>query len=147
MTARGGGGRVARPRAYADTNLFVALFAGTGHRLHERALALFRRVSDGELRLIVTPIVVAELVYVAESVLEWTRRTTGKRLGELLEADGVEVREAASVARAVGLYGSTRSLDFADAYLAAVALEVGPPRVASLDADLDRVEGVVRISG
>ena len=110
-------------------------------------LGLFRRVTEGELRLIVTPIVVAELVYVAESVLEWTRATTGKRLGELLEADGLEVREAASVARAVRLYGSTRSLDFADAYLAAAALEVGPSRVASLDADLDRVEGVIRISG
>jgi predicted nucleic acid-binding protein len=37
-------------------------------------------------------------------------------------------------------------LCLADAYLAAAALEVGPAVVASLDADLDTVEGIVRIA-
>jgi predicted nucleic acid-binding protein len=138
---------VARPdRAYADANLFLALFAGPGHPLHDDALSLFRRVAEDALRLIVTPIVVAELVYVAGSVLEWTRRTTGERLAELLAADGLEVREEATLARALALYGTTGRLDFADAYLAAAALEVGPAKVASFDTDLARVAGVTRIA-
>ena len=44
------------------------------------------------------------------------------------------------------LYGAGSRLDFADAYLAAAALEVGPAAVASFDTDLDTVEGVHRIS-
>jgi predicted nucleic acid-binding protein len=145
MTVGGAPGRPHADRAYADTNLFITLFAGDTHPLHEPALRIFQRVADGSLRLIVTPIVLAELVYVAARVFRWSRSVTGRRLTELLGAVGLDVREAPTLARALALYGSTRSLDFADAYLAGTALEVGPPRIASLDGDLDRIPGVTRI--
>lgn len=133
-------------RAYGDTNLFIALFAGAEHPLHDASLTLFRRVADGGLRLIVTPIIMAELVYVAESALAWSRATTARQFTELIGADGLEVVEAPVLGRALELYAAHRRLDFADAYLAASALESGPPRVASLDTDFDRISGVQRIA-
>ncbi len=132
--------------AYADTNLFVGLLAGPDHALHDSALGVFRRVADGALRLIVTPIVVAELVYVTRSLFTWTRRSTAERLGSLLEANGLAVTEATVIARALQLYREQSRLDFADAYLAAIALELGPAAVTSFDADLDAVKGLRRIS-
>ncbi len=48
--------------------------------------------------------------------------------------------------RALRLFGDVPRVDFADAYLAAVAIEVGPPAIVSFDADLDAVDGVGRIS-
>ncbi len=132
--------------AYADTNVFIALLVGPSHPLHEPALSIFRRVADAELALLVTPVVIAELVFVGRSLLRWTRGVAADRLGELLAADGLVVAEAATVRRALRLYGERSKLDFSDAYLAAAALEVGPPTVASLDAGLDIVEGVRRIS-
>lgn len=132
--------------AWADTNLFVALFADQTHPLHDRALGIFQRVANGALRLIVTPVVVAELVYVAESLFDWRRSTTARRLGELLLAEGLEIREAEALGRAFDLYAAHSRLDFADAYLAGSALTVGPPSVASLDRDFDRVTGVRRVS-
>jgi predicted nucleic acid-binding protein len=94
----------------------------------------------------VTPIVVAELVYVARSLFGWSRQVIAQRLGTLLEAEGLVLLEGPVVARALRLVGEPSRLDFAHAYLAALALEVGPPTVASFDADLDTVEGVRRIS-
>lgn len=145
----GGRGRPARRHpdlAYGDTNLFVALLVGADHPLHDRALSVFRRVADGELALIVTPVVLAELVYVARSVLTWTRRVVAERIGSLLEADGLVLTERPTLLRALDLYGASAKLDFADAYLSAAALEAGPPVVASFDSDFDAVEGVRRIS-
>ena len=142
-------GRPKRPqpgRAYGDTNLFVALLAGAGHPLHERALSVFRRVADGELNLIVTPVIAAELLYVASPILGWTRSTAAERIGSLLQADGIVVAERPTILRALELYGSNARLDFADAYLAAAALEVGPLAVASFDSDFDSVEGIRRTS-
>lgn len=137
----------ARPDlAWADTNLFVALFAEDAHPLHARALDLFRRVADGSLRLIVTPVVVAELVYVVEAVFRWRRATVARRLGELVQAEGLDVREGAVIARALELYGGSRRLDFVDAYLAAQALSGEPKRVASLDRDFDGIAGIRRLS-
>jgi predicted nucleic acid-binding protein len=132
--------------AYADTNVFIALFVGPSHPLHEPALSIFRRVADRELVLLVTPVVVAELVYVGRSLLRWTRGVAADRLGELLSADGLMLTEADTIRRALLLYRERSRLDFADAYLAAAALEVGPAVVASLDAGLDTVEGVRCIS-
>lgn len=124
----------------------MALLAGPDHALHDSALGVFRRVADGALGLIVTPIVVAELVYVMRSLFAWTRRSTAERLGSLLEADGLAVTERTVIARALQLYRESSGLDFADAYLAAVALELGPAAVASFDADFDAVKGLRRIS-
>jgi len=147
VSAPGRRGPLGRPDlAYADTNLFIALLVGPGHPLHDQALGVFRRVADGQLGLIVTPIVVAELVYVARSLLGWTRKVTGQRLGPLLEADGLVLTEGPVVHHALALYSTRARLDFADAYLAACALELGPQAVASFDADLDTVEGIRRIS-
>ena len=142
-------GRPARRRpdlAYGDTNVFVALLVGPDHRLHERALSVFRRVADGELALIVTPVVAAELVYVAGSVLGWTRSVIAQRMASLLMADGLVLTERDPMLRSIGLCEENSRLDFADAYLAAVALETGPAVVVSFDSDLDRIEGVRRIS-
>jgi predicted nucleic acid-binding protein len=137
----------ARPDlAWADTNLFVALFADRTHPLHARALEVFRRVADGSLRLIVSPVVIAELVYVSEAVFRWRRSTVAHRLGGLVTADGLEVREAGVVSRALEMYGASRRLDYVDAYLGALALTEGPSRVASLDRDFDHIQGVRRLS-
>ena len=104
-------------------------------------------MADGELGLIVTPIVVAELAYVARSLLGWTRQVAAQRLGPPARGGWARRhRRVRGLARALRLYGERSRLDFADAYLAALALEVGPPAVASFDADLDVVEGVHRIS-
>lgn len=124
----------------------MALLAGPDHALHSSALGVFRRVADGTLRPIVTPIVVAELVYVMRSLFAWTRRSTAERLGSLLEADGLAVTERTVIARALQLYREHARLDFADACLAAIALEVGPAAVTSFDADFDVVKGIRRIS-
>ncbi|MGH2357192.1 MAG: PIN domain-containing protein [Candidatus Limnocylindria bacterium] len=132
--------------AWADTNLFVSLFAEAAHPLHNQALRLFRRVADGSLRLIVTPVVIAELVHVTESLFDWQRSQSARRLGDLVAADGLDVREAAVLSQALDRYGARRRLDFVDAYLAASALTAGPPTVASLDRDFDRIDGVRRVS-
>ena len=124
----------------------MALLIGPAHALHDSALSIFRRVAEGKLGLIVIPAVVAEVVYVTESIFGWNRAATTDRVGSLLEADGLMVTERTTVFRALGFYGQRSRLDFADAYLAAVALEVGPAAVASFDRDFDAVAGIRRVS-
>ena len=127
--------------------MFVALLVGPHHPLHEPALGLFRRVVDGALGLVVTPIVVAELVYVSRSLLRWPRGKTAERVGSLLQADGLILMERAAILSALDLYGRRARLDFADAYLAATAVRTGPPVVASFDGNFDRMAGLRRITG
>lgn len=128
--------------AYGDTNIFVALFATPDHPLHERALRLFRRVVDGELTIILTSVVTAELCFVATRVLGWSRRHTADRLGGLLEADGLTVPEGETLRVALRHFGESSRLAFPDAYLAACALDAGPAAIATFDRALGAVPGV-----
>ena len=131
---------------YADTNLFIALLAGPSHTSHDQSLGLFRSVAEGHLTLVVTPVIVAELVYVTKGALNWSRTETAARLTMLLDADGLIVREGPVIRAALELYGQFPRLEFADAYIAAAALAVGAGVVVSFDADLDGIEGLTRVA-
>jgi predicted nucleic acid-binding protein len=126
--------------------VFVSLFAGPAHPTHEAALGLFRRVAEGMLALVLTPAIVAELVYVCTQLLGWSRATLAQWLTALLEADGLVLAEGATLATALDLYSNRPRLDFADAYLAACAIVVGPGAVASFDRDIDGIKGIRRIT-
>jgi predicted nucleic acid-binding protein len=75
-----------------------------------------------------------------------SHRAIAEQIVPLLEAEAIVLLERATLVRALELYGSHSRLDFADAYLAAAALEAGPAAVASFDTDLDAIEGVRRIA-
>lgn len=128
--------------AYGDTNIFVALFATPEHTLHDRALRLFRRVADGDLHIILTSVITAELCFVATRVLGWTRAQAAERLTRLLDAEGLIVPEGDTLRAALSEFGRSRRLAFADAYLAAIALGTGPAAIATFDRALASVPGL-----
>lgn len=132
-------------RAHADTNVVIALLAGPAHPLHDEALSLFRRVADGTLELVVSPVIVAEVFYIIRRVLKFGRVDASERLRSFLAADGMKVREERVVERALEIVAA-RSIDFPDAYLAALAQESEPRAIASFDRDLGGIEGVRRIA-
>jgi len=128
--------------AYGDTNIFVALFATPDHALHERALRIFRRVAEGELKIILTSVITAELCFVATRVLGWSRGHAAERLKGLLDADGLIVPEGETLRAALTEFGRSKRLAFADAYLAANALGTGPAAIATFDRALASTLGV-----
>jgi hypothetical protein len=112
--------------------------------LHAQALGIFRRVADGQLGLIVTPIVVAELVSVARSLLGWTRQVTAQRLGSKLTGSSspkvpLSPVPSSSSENARGWTSRTRTWRPSRSRSARRT-------VASYDADIDVPEGVRRIS-
>jgi predicted nucleic acid-binding protein len=90
-------------------------------------------------------VVVAELIFVTRRVIGWSRTEAAERIGAFLSADGIRVREKTIVERALSLLAARR-IDFADAYLAALAQASAPSAIASFDRDLDDIPGVRRIA-
>ena len=135
-----------RPReAYLDTNVLLAFLAGASHPLFPQACSVFEAVRAGRLRLVMDVIVVAELAWLAKSVLGVTAAQLAEQLLDLLQAPGFRVPQARSVHQALEMLVAHPHLDVADAWLAAQALVEGPPAIVSFDRDLDAVEGLERI--
>lgn len=132
-------------RAWLDANAVISLVAGRANSNHDRAVNVFRRVADGDLEVILTVPVVFEIAWFLERRLAWSRARCADQLRSILGARGVVVLDQVLLP-AVDLFAANRRLDFVDAYLGACALILGPATVVSFDRDLDRIDGVARIS-
>jgi predicted nucleic acid-binding protein len=122
-----------------DTNILVRHLTGEPQDQALRATAFLRDAVQLEL----SALIVAELVYVLESVYEQTRAQVAVLVRGVLAHPPVHASEESLVLRAIELY-ETRRVHFAEAYLAAAA-EQGDGLIASFDRDLDRIESVTRI--
>ena len=134
------GGASAPLRAFVDSNILVRHMTGDPPDQAAR-VAVFLR--DAE-RLLLVDLVVAEVVYVLESVYDVERERVAELVRAVLGFPAVVVQDAPLLLRALEIYEVHR-IHFAEAYLAAAAETSGIGAVASFDRSLDRVSTVQRV--
>lgn len=122
-----------------DTNVIVRHLTGDPPVLARRATAF---LGSGR-HLLLTDVVVAELVYVLQSVYRVPRAAVAEQVRAVVGFPRVELDDEALVLRALDVYDLAR-VDFAEAYLVARAEQSGAA-VASFDRSLDRIDTVTRI--
>ena len=90
------------------------------------------------MTLRITPLVIAEVVWVLSSFYKCSRSQIAETLIAFLDADGLAVQELEiSLAALAGM--ASANVDFVDAYLAEVARRYGGT-VASFDRDFRRLD-------
>jgi predicted nucleic acid-binding protein len=134
---------VAIQRQLIDTNVLARFFTGEPRELADKARRLVERADNGEVVLVVLPLIVAELIYTLESFYEMERKEVAAKLLSFLQSRGIEAVEAVRISNALKRCRE-RNAHFADAYLAASAIEMEMP-IASFDRDFDKFKDVQRI--
>lgn len=122
-----------------DTNILVRHLTGSPPGQAKRAT---RSLRDAE-RLDLPDLIVAELVYVLESVYQQPRTSVAALVRAVVAFPPVRVADEPLLLRAVELY-ETQRVHFAEAYVASVA-ERTDGLVASFDRGLDRIATVQRV--
>ena len=108
------------------------------------ARGLFQAASRGEVRLLLEESIVAEAVYVLHSVYKQSRTDIADALQAIVRrAPAIQSERPAVLNDALDRYRQQSQVDFADALLAALAVEK-QMSVASFDRDLDRFSDVTR---
>jgi predicted nucleic acid-binding protein len=126
-----------------DTNVLVRFLTGEPAEMAAKARRLVEQADNGEIILVVLPVIVAETFYTLESYYEMARKEVAAKLIEFLQSRGMECIELPRVLNALALCRDDQA-HFSDAYLAASALELNSP-VASFDRDFDKFKGVQRL--
>lgn len=127
-------------RALVDTNVLVRHLTGNPPSQAKRATAFLRSSHE----LILTDLVLAEMVYVLESFYGVPRADIARMARALLALPSIETGDHELLLRAIEIYDVLR-LDFAEAYLSALAEMSDVKRVASFDRQIDRVKSIERI--
>lgn len=124
--------------AWLDTNVVVRYFTGSPEHLAERARRLLARAEAGEITLRLTPIVVAEIVWVLRSVYGHEPAAIAAGLSALLRADGIAAEQHDTVVEALDLM-MRRHVAFPDAFVAVSARLADEP-VCTFDGGFKRLD-------
>ena len=122
-----------------DTNVLIRHLTGDPPEMARRAT----RFLATETELVLADVVLAECVYVLQSVYEVDRSRIAEMMRAALAMPTVSA-DTHLILRALEVYELDR-LDFAEAYLVARAELTGPAAIASFDKAIDRVESVQRL--
>jgi predicted nucleic acid-binding protein len=124
--------------AFLDTNVLVRHLTGDPPALARRATRYLASAED----LLLPDLILAEVAYVLESYYQVARQQVAETLRAVIGFPAIRTVDTALLLRTVEVY-EVHALDFADAYLVALAERTGVGAVASFDRDIDRV-GTIR---
>jgi uncharacterized protein len=105
-------------RAFIDTNLFLRYLTNDIPEQADRVEELLQRAALGEIILVTTSLVIAEIVWTLTSFYKLPRDQIRDRVLAILNTPGLEVAEADLLIEAATNYAA-RNVDFIDAYNAA----------------------------
>jgi predicted nucleic-acid-binding protein len=125
--------------AWIDTNVLVRHLTGDPPAMARRATRFLAAAAPDELLL--ADLVLAEVVYVLESVYDVDRLAVAAAARAVVTFPAIAVEDPQLLLRAVEVYENDR-LDFAEAYLVASAERSGVRAVASFDKTVRRVASV-----
>lgn len=119
-------------RLFADTNLFLRYLTNDVPQQADAVEGLLRRAAAGEVTLVTSSMVIAEIVWVLETVYGLSRTSIAEKVLAILNTPGLEVPEAEILLQAVIWYAE-QNVDFADAYNGAWMLAQGIDTVCTFD--------------
>lgn len=130
---------------FVDTNLFIRYLTNDDPAKADKVEKLLDDAAAGKLKLVTTEMVMAEIVWVLESGYSLKNSDIAPLVRGILATPGLDVINAALVARAVELYEAV-NIDFIDGYIAAVMEHRGITELYSFDRKhISRVKKVVRL--
>jgi predicted nucleic-acid-binding protein len=133
-------------RLWVDANVLVRFLTGEPEPMAEKAAQLVLRAERGEVLLVLSTLVLAEVVWVLKSFYRHSYEEIARVVVPLLSADGVEVEDRELLIRAIELTRD-KNVDFSDAVLALQAVRHGET-VCTFDAsDFKRLPAAWALPG
>ena len=104
---------------FVDANVFLRYLTDDDREKADRVATVLSRAAKGDVKLVTTELVLAEVVWVLESSYGLKNREIVPLIRGILATPGIEVVNGDPVGRALDIY-HTDNVDFVDGYIAAV---------------------------
>lgn len=129
---------------FVDANVFLRYLTNDDPEKADRVEALLDRAAGGDLRLLTTEFVVAEVVWVLESGYGLKSHQVAPMIRAILASPGIEVINGKLVERALDFYHG-QNVDFVDGYIAAVMEKRKVTEIFSFDRKhMKRIDTITR---
>lgn len=125
-------------RLWVDANIILRFLTGEPEAMAKQVMQLMARVEKGEVVLCISPLVLAEIIWVLKSFYKYSMGEISQAVLPLISANGIEVADRDMAVRAIEL-ASDRNVDFIDAYLAVYAAQAGETVCTFDESDFKRL--------
>ena len=133
-----------KTRVYADTNLFIRFFTGEPAGQARESKKFLEQVSKGKYELFVCDLIVAEIIYVLESVYHLDRNAVVEKILAIAETASTIMENRQVILRALDLY-EEKNIDFIDAYLASHLVKNNCSTIFTFDSDYKKLDFIEKI--
>ena len=113
---------------FLDTNIFLRYLTNDLPQQADAAEALLLKAETGELKLITSSLVVAEIVWTLTSYYRLPKDDIRQKILAILNTPGLEVEGSRLILQAVNWYAE-KNVDFLDAYNASWLVDKGIEKV------------------
>ena len=119
-------------KVFIDTNLFIRYLVNDNLEMAEQVEQLFDKAASGDLRLVTGPPVFFELAWTLKSFYKKDREYIYECLKSILGIEGLETLDVDILEPALEIFNHA-AIDFADAYIAALAKSVQADSIATFN--------------
>lgn len=117
---------------FVDTNVFLRFFVADVEEFYKKAKRLFEKAENGEIKLVTSEMVVAEIVWVLESYYGFLKEEIKEVVETLLHTRGLRVFNSKLIGEAINHY-MNNNVDFIDAYNGILLKKKGYKKVVTFD--------------
>lgn len=131
-------------KVFIDTNILLRYLTKDDPVQFPRCRHLFKKAQDGEVLLITSTLVIAELIWTLASYYRVPKEQIIEKTSIIIGSPAVQILEKDLIAEALVLYGR-KNIDYIDAYNAVLMRPLGLKEIYSYDKDFDKIEGIHRL--
>ncbi len=119
-------------KVFLDTNIFIRYLVNDQPEMADQAERLFQKAEKGKISLVTGPPVFFELAWTLKSFYKKPREYIYECLMSIMGIQGLEIFDLEVLEQSLEIYRS-KNIDFADAYIAALAESIQADQIATFN--------------
>ena len=131
-------------KVFIDTNIFLRYLTKDDPVQYPRCRTLFKKAQNGEMLLITSTLVIAELIWTLASHYRVSKEQIIEKVSIIIVSDAVQIPDKEIIAEALVIY-ARKNIDYIDAYNSILMRKIGLKEIYSYDQDFDKFETVQRL--
>jgi len=131
-------------RRFVDTNVFLRFLTKDDPAMFERCRDLFRKGIEGEVILVTSGMVIAELIWTLLSYYKVPKAEVVEKMAVIIGTKGIDIPDRDIIAESLILFGR-KNVDYIDAYNAMLMKRHRLEEIYSYDRDFEEIESVKRL--
>jgi predicted nucleic acid-binding protein len=131
-------------KVFIDTNIFLRYLTKDDPVQYPRCRNLFKKAQHGEMLLVTSTLVIAELIWTLASHYQVSKEQIIEKISIIIGSVAVQIPDKEIIAEALVIY-ARKNVDYIDAYNAVLLRHLNLKAIYSYDKDFDKLETVQRL--